>query len=158
MTEKQKVSFEKIIGAIPVNSREAYREVAEYIMSLGYNPRLNGGETYADFIKSKHRKTIMKIETGKTPRLAIRFDALPVCSGIFKEAVEKRKMSYCPKCKYKCNGNNGISKKYVLPDGRECYICNVVIDIPAFNAENVSKIKEVLKIQDEHLMSLIPKK
>jgi hypothetical protein len=155
MTEKQRISLEKIISALPENRQEAFREIAEYVMSLGYSPKMNPRGTYADFVKSKHKKTIMKIDTiGDTPRLAIRFDAIPVCFGILQEAVEKRakecgKYNSCSKC----DGSGEYLKKYTLPNGRECYICNAVIDIPAFNVENIPEIKEALRIQDEFLMS-----
>ena len=41
MTEKQEKSLNKIITALPADCHEAYREIAEYVMSLGYNIKLN---------------------------------------------------------------------------------------------------------------------
>ncbi|MDR0324689.1 MAG: hypothetical protein LBI19_01165 [Oscillospiraceae bacterium] len=161
MTEKQKINLQKILFALPDDYREAYREVAEYAMSLGYNPKLNPGETYADFVKSKNRRTVMKIDTNGQPRLAVRFDALPVCTGIFEEAVEHRRKP-CITREYnhcaRCEGTWG--SKYTLPDGKEYVICSTVIDIPAFSvsnisADSISAVKEALKVQDDYLMSLI---
>ena len=161
MTEKQKISLDTIISAVSDDYRDSFRQVAEYAISLGYNPKLNAKKTYADFIKSKHGKTLMKIDTDPKfpPRLAIRFDALPVYSGIFLEAIEYRvdlleQMGHkvrCWGCK-KCDGTIGY--KYKLSDGREGFLCGRgVIDIPSFAAEHISKIKDALKVQDDFLMS-----
>ena len=162
MTEKQKTSLETIIAALPDYSQQAFREIAEYVISLGYTPTLNKKKTYVDFVKSKHKKTIMKIDTTyHAPRLAIRFNALPVCTDIFQKAVEGR-LKICgsyDSCK-KCDRTFGDI--YVLPGGKKVRICNAVIDIysavadiPFLSAENITEIKEALKMQDEWLISQI---
>ena len=162
MTEKQKTALETIISALPDYSQGAFREIAEYAMSLGYTPKLNKKNTYADFIKSKHKKTIMKIDAAyQAPRLAVRFNALPVCTGIFQMAVEER-LKICGSygsCKT-CAGTFGDI--YTLPNGKKVRICNAVIDvysavssIPFFSAANIAEIKEALKLQDDFLMSQV---
>ena len=165
MTEKQNYAFNKIINAISGDNKSAFREVAEYAISLGYMPKLNANETYADFIKSKVKKMIMKIDTDfkYPPRLAINFFAIPEYTGIFAEAIEFRvhllaqhgHTARCWGCK-KCDGTRGY--QYKFPDGREIFLCGAgAIDIPSFGAENVTLIKNALKIQDEFLMSEIKK-
>jgi len=153
MTEKTKIKLNNVISKFSKEYQGLFREIAEYIISLGYNPKVNAGETYADFIKSKHGKTIMKIEMGydnpSIPRLSIRFDALPVCSGIFQEAIEHF-IERCSRCR-KCTGKLG--NKYVLPDGREIFPCRAVIYMPFFNADNLSEVKDALKMQDDFLMT-----
>ena len=162
MTEKQKTALETIISALPDYSQKAFREVAEYAISLGYTPKLNKKKTYADFIKSKHKKTIMKIDTAyQAPRLAVKFNALPVCTGIFQKAVEER-LKICgsyESCK-KCGRTFG--DLYTMPNGKEIRICNAVIDvysavsdIPFLSAVNIAEIKEALKLQDDFLTNQI---
>ena len=165
MTEKQKYALNKIITALPDNCRETFREVAEYAVLLGYMPKLNAKETYADFIKSKHGRTILKIDINAAPpRLALRFDALRVYSGIFQEAVENRVnllegcswfTGNCHNCG-KCDRTQGYS--YELSDGRKGFFCGSgVIDMPLFGDEHIAEIKNALKTQDDYLMSLFAK-
>ena len=64
MTAKQEYALNKVITALPDDCRGAFREVAECAMSLGYMPVIRGKrEDYADFIKSKLKRTILKIGT-----------------------------------------------------------------------------------------------
>ena len=158
MTEKTRIKLDNVISKFPAEYQESYRGITEYVISLGYNPKVNAGETYADFVKSKHGKIIMKIECGyekppasKIPRLNIRFDVLPTLFGMFEDAFLQFKKSHCPKCG-KCNGKFGL--KYMLSNENEVYTCRSTIYIPSFNTDNISEIKEVLKAQDEHLIRL----
>ena len=158
MTEKARIKLENVISKFPAEYQELYRNIAEYVISLGYSPKVNAGETYADFVKSKHGKIIMKIECGyekppalKIPRINIRFDVLPNLSGMFEDAVLQFKKSHCPKCG-KCNGTFGV--KYTLSNEKEVYTCRSTIYMPSFDTNNLSEIKEVLKAQDEHLVRL----
>jgi len=163
VTAKQKYAFDKIINAVSGDKYDAFREVAEYVISLGYMPKLNTGETYVDFIKSKVKRMIMKIDTDfkYPPRLTINFFAIPEYTGIFAEAIEYRvgllaglgHTARCWGCK-KCDGTRGY--KYEFPDGRKIFLCGVgAIDIPSFDTENVTQIKDALKIQDEFFMNEI---
>ena len=158
MTEKTKIKLNNVISKFPNEYQELYRDITEHVISLGYNPKVNAGETYADFVKSKHGKIIMKIECGyekppllKIPRLNIRFDVLSILSGIFEDAFLQYKKSHCPKCG-KCDGKFGV--KYILSSKNEVYTCRSTIYIPSFDACNLTEIKEVLKTQDEHLIKL----
>ena len=161
MTEKQKYAFNKIIAALPDDCREAFREVAEYAISLGYMPVLKGSKKdYIDFTKSKVKRTILKIDAAPaSPRLAIKYFALPAYSGIFYEGVEVRvnlleEMGHKVRCWGcgKCDGTQGYN--YVLCDGREGFLCGGgLLDLAGFSAENVSEIKAALKAQDDYFMS-----
>ena len=159
ITEKQKYALNQVITALPDKYREAFRGVAEYTVSLGYAPKLNAKGTYADFVKSKHGKTILKIDTAASPpRLAIRFDTLLEYSGMFQEAVENRvdlleKSDWfkgsCHGCG-KCDGTQGYA--YALNDGRKGFFCGSgVIDLPPFDDESISAIKDALKAEDDYL-------
>jgi len=158
MTQKTGIKLENVISKFPKEHQELFRDIAEYVISLGYNPKVNAKETYADFVKSKHGKIILKIECGyekppatKIPRLNIRFDVLPKLFGIFEDALLQFKKSHCPKCG-KCHGKFGL--KYTLSNGNEVYTCRSTIYIPSFDTNNMPEIKEVLKAQDEHLIRL----
>ena len=167
MTEKQKDTLEKIISALPNNFREAFREVAEHAISLGYMPVAKGTKTtYADFTKSKIKRTILKIDlTVDPPRLGMKFYAISEYFGIFQEAIEERiryysKLKYeitshCTGCMHiksgKCKGAQGYT--FIFPDGRQGFICGFcVIPLPSFTAENVPEVKEALKLQDDYFM------
>ena len=160
MTEKQKNALENVISALPDDCRESYLEVAEYAISLGYMPVLKGSrQDYADFTKSKIKRTILKINTNPDFRwLAIKFYALPTYTGIFQEAVDAR-LAYWNKLGYeahcfgcgKCDGTHGY--KCNLPDGKQGFLCGFgMIPLPTFCSENISEVKEALKVQDEFYM------
>lgn len=169
ITEKQKYAINKIISNMPDDLREIYREIAEYAISLGYMPTIKGvNETYADFSKSKVKRTILKIDTDPNfpPRLAMKFFAIPVYSAIFQEALRERinvlerlkcapvSLS-CGGCG-KCDGTHGYY--YTYPDGRKVFLCGMeVITVPSFCADNISEVKEALKTQDEFFMEHISK-
>jgi len=152
VTEKTKIKLDHVISKFSDEYKALFQEITEHIISLGYTAKVNVKETYADFVKSKHGKTIMKIECGydnpQIPRLSIRFDALPVCSGHFQEAIEHF-IEGCPSCR-KCNGRFG--NKYVLSDGREVFPCRATIYMPFFNTDTLSEVKEALSIQDDFLI------
>ena len=167
MTEKQKNALNETIAALPDEYQKIFREAAEYTASLGYMPVKKGTKwTYTDFVKSKVNRTILKIDFNATPpRLGMKFFAIPEYTGIFEKAI-KGALEYYAKLKYEikphCTGcmqrRNGRCKEpqgYIisLPDGKQGFICGFgIITIPSFAAENVSKIKEALKIQDEFFM------
>jgi len=163
MTAKQKYAFDKVIGATSGDVQDAFREVAEYAISLGYMPKLNADETYADFIKSKVKRMLIKIDTDfkYPPRLAMNFFAISAYTGIFAEAIEYRtnlltQLGHTPRCWgcKKCDGSRGYN--YEPPDGRKIFLCGRgAIDIPSFGIENVTQIKDALKIQDEFFMNEI---
>ena len=95
MTEKQKYALDKIISKLPEENRQAFRDVAEYAISLGYMPVLKGGETYTDFTKSKTKRTILKINAScKPPCIGIKFYATPEYVGVFREALEASVRTY----------------------------------------------------------------
>jgi len=159
MTEKHKYALNKIISSLPENLRETYKEIAEYAISLGYMPVIKGkNETYVDFVKSKIKRTILKIDINPNllPRLAIKFYALDTYSGIFEKAIDERilywkKLGYKTQCFGcgKCDGTHGY--KITLPDGEKGFLCGFgVLSLPTLNVENISEVKEALRIQDEY--------
>ena len=167
MTEKQKNTLNETIIALPNEYQKEFREIAEYTISLGYMPVKKG--TYTDFVKSKVKRTILKIDFNpKIPRLGMKFYAIPEYTGIFGEAI-KNALEYYSKLKYEikpyCTGcmqrRNGRCKEpqgYIisLPDGKQGFICGFgMITLPSFTEENVREIKEALKIQDEFFMKNI---
>ena len=156
MTQKQTAALEKIIAALPDAYKESFREVAEYAISLGYMPALKGGQTYVDFSKSRIGRTILKIDVNpKSPRLAMKFFAIPVYTGIFECAVTERlaywhKLEYEAKCFNcgKCDGTQGYT--VTLPDGRQGFLCGFgMLSLPSFGEEHMVVVKEALRIQDE---------
>ena len=116
MTEKQKNALDTILMALPDDCRESYREIAEYVIGLGYMPVLKGArKDYADFINAKLKRTILKINTNPDYRwIAIKFYAISDYSGILQQAIDERiaywnKLGYDTKCFGcgKCDGTQG---------------------------------------------------
>jgi len=162
MSEKQEYALHKILSSLPDDCREPFREVAEYAISLGYVPKLNAKETYADFNSTKTKRIILKIDAAATPpRLAMQFCPMPAYSGIFYDAIVERvgilvQMGHTPRCWGcgKCDGTEGHT--YVLSDGKTGFLCGRgVMTLPSFCAENVSEVKAALKAQDDYLLGSI---
>jgi len=161
VTKKQKLALETTMAALPDGCREAFRKVAEFAVSLGYMPVLKGAKnTYADFTKSRIRRTILKIDTDPKfpPRLAAKFFAMPSYSGIFLEGIghfvdlllQHGHVSRCWGCG-KCDGSQGY--RYELPDGRKGFLCgNGLVSLPSFRAENVPEVVAALRAQDEYFV------
>lgn len=157
MTEKQKNALNTILSQLPDDCRESYREIAEYVISLGYMPSLKGArKDYADFTNSKLKRTILKINTNPNYRwIAMKFYAIPEYKGVFQDAINER-LSYWSKLGYeakcfgcgKCDGTHGY--KCTLSDNKKGFLCGFgVIPIPTFKSENIVEVKQALKIQDE---------
>ena len=161
MTEKQKILIDGLINAMPESDRKTYREIAEYVISLGYLPKkLGKGCEYLAFSKSKVGKTIIKILAGYNEvidkngvsMLSIKFFASPTYSEIFQKGVERVVItcSGCYGCG-KCDGTHGYT--YTYPDGRKLFRCgSELIRLAPISAENVPEIKDLLKKQDEFWM------
>jgi hypothetical protein len=156
MTAKQQQALETILAALPEDMWESGREVAEYAVSLGYMPAIKGvRKDYADFTKSKVKRTILKINTDPNfCGLGMKFYAIPAYTGIFADAIAMRlrywdKLGYearCFGCGH-CDGTHGY--KCTLPDGRAGFLCGWgVLPLPAFRAEHIPAIKEALRVQD----------
>ena len=154
MTDKTKIKLDNVIAKFPGEYQPIYREIIDYAVSLGYTAKINKNETYADFIKSKHGKIIMKIECGykgsQIPRLNLRLDAMHPYEGIFKKALEHR-ISFCQHCN-RCHGSIGI--KYVFPNGETGYVCSATIYLPDFSANDIPAVKNALMIQDTFLIQI----
>jgi hypothetical protein len=163
MTEKQQYAYDKILSNLPDDCREYYCDIADYAISLGYMPVLNKGETYTDFLKNKINRYILKITANPKAKkdshwIALQFYALHEYTGIFKTALDKRisilkSMGHEPGCWGcgKCDGTWGY--QFIRSDGKQGFLCGAgVLQFPWFSAENVSEVKEALKIQDDYLM------
>ena len=160
MTARQKNALDKIIAVLPDELRESYLEIAQYAVSLGYMPVIRGKrEDYADFVNSKLKRTILKINTNPDFRwIAIKFYALHEYTGIFRQAIDAR-LAYWNKLGYdahcfgcgKCDGTHGYP--CALPDGRDGFLCGFgVVPLPAFRPENIPEVKAALKVQNEHFL------
>ena len=158
MTTKQTDAFNKIISMLPDNCRNRFREIAEYAISLGYMPAIKGTrKDYADFSNSKLKRTILKIKADPKfpPYLEIKFYALPEYSAYFLKAIEDRiatwnRLKYDFRCFGcgKCNGTEGYT--FTLPEGRTGFLCGFgLLPLPPLSEENISEVKEALKIQNE---------
>lgn len=157
MTEKQKNALNTVLSALPDDCRESYREIAEYVISLGYMPALKGTrKDYADFTNGKLKKTILKINTNPDfCCISIKFYSIPHYTGVFQEALDERlaywgKLGYEAKCFGcgKCDGTHGY--KCTLPNGKKGFLCGFgLIPMPTFRAENIEEVKEALKLQHE---------
>jgi hypothetical protein len=158
MTPNQQQALDAVLAALPNDCREGYRELAEYAVSLGYMPSLKGvRKDYADFTKSRTKRTILKINTDPKFRgVAMKFFALPAYTGIFADAIAERlrywgKLGYearCFGCGH-CDGKQGYG--CALPDGRAGFLCGWgVVPLPGFGAAHLSEVKEALRIQDEY--------
>jgi hypothetical protein len=164
MTDKQKLAFDETIAAIPDESREDFKRIAEYAVSLGYMPVSKGKGTYTDFVKSKVKRTIMKIDLNPhPPRLGLKFYALPEYFGVFKKALDERVEVYnrlkyqinphCIGCMQRRNGRCGKPQGYTLtlPDGKQGFLCGFgVIPLPPFTAGDVPGIIDALRLQDAY--------
>ena len=171
MTEKQEYALDKIISKLPEENKQTFRDVAEYAISLGYMPVIKGNETYADFTKSKTKRTILKIYASyKPPCIGIKFYAIPEYGGVFKEALEASvknhyRLNYeikphCTGCMQRRNGRCNEPQGYtiVLPDGKQGFLCGFgIVPLLSFTVENVQEVKEALKLQDEFFMKQISK-
>jgi hypothetical protein len=160
MTKKQEEALDKIISVLPDNVRESCREVACYAVSWGYMPSLKGThKNYLDFTKIKTKRTILKIQTNpKFPCLEMKFYAIPAYSAFFQRAVDERLLTW-NRLKYevrcfgcgKCDGTDGY--KVTLIDGKQGFLCGFgLLPLPLFSTENVTEVKEALRIQDAFFM------
>ena len=164
MTEKTRTKLDNFILENPEEYRGFVKELAEYAISLGYNPKFQKNISCVDFIKSKNGRTIMKIyancnphglaSDGK-PHLRIRFDGLPICTGLFEEAAKLCHSVCMAHCNSQSNCNRANAIKYTLSDNSVVLgTCQQIRDIPKYNIEDLPLIKESLKIQDAYLMEL----
>ena len=158
MTEKTRKKLEDLISKFPDEYKNFFREIFDYLVSLGYNPKFSANLGSAEFSKSKHGRSIMKVyppyNPDGMPHLRLRFDGLPVCTGLFEEAVEIMR-SNCERCNHydRCNGANAI--KYTMSNGSEVLgSCQPIRDIPKYSVDELPLIKDALKIQDIYLMGL----
>lgn len=152
--------MDTIITKLPSESQEAYRNIGEYAVSLGYKPVLKGAkQQYVIFNKSfpnKTSRTILKIvaEVEKTPvyyAMEVRFFAnTPPYPPKFQQAIDSYdktgwmvECNNCDHCKqsqvYYVQSNDGYRKSAG---------CISLIHMSSLSAEDVPDIKEALKKVD----------
>ena len=165
MTEKQKYAIDTIIAKTPDEYKAAFKEIAEYAVSLGCIPSIKGAkEQYVSFLKRysapKFSRVLLKIVVDlpkNPPHIEMKFFALtPPYSPYFKQAIENWIDAWgfgefnppCSKCG-KCDGTQVYSSSY--PDGEERNLCGYtsLLYMPPVCAENVGEIKDALKTQDD---------
>lgn len=167
MTKKQTEAYNQIVSALPDNSRDSYREIADYAISLGYMPVTKGvREDYADFTNSRLKRTILKIKApnAKFPEyLEMKFYALPECSAYFQKAIEDRivtwnrlKYDFCCFGCGKCDKTEGYT--VTLPDGKAGFLCGFgLLPLPPLCTENIEDVKDALRLQHEFFIKQFTK-
>ncbi len=163
MTEKQQQALDTVFSTLPEECRESYREIADYVISLGYKPVLRGvHKDYVDFVSSKLKRALLKISADPAQHwIGAKFYALPAYHGIFQDAVNLRlaqweRLGYPAKC-FGCGGCKGKPLGYscVLPDGTKGFLCGYgMILLPGFGTEQIPEVKEALRLQHEFFLRL----
>lgn len=166
MKVKHKEILDELFSNIEGKYAAMFRDLAEYAVSLGYNPvRNKTKDITVDFRKSKIKKTIIKMEAHEQnhdgykygerniPGLRLRFFAAKEYSDIFKDGIRRvieefgGKYTGCYGCG-RCDGTEGYT--YTYPDGRQVYRCgSELISIFDFEEKDLPEIKKLMKIQDD---------
>lgn len=174
MNEKHRVILNELLSNIDVKYNEMFLELAEYAISLGYNPvRNKTRDVTIDFRKNKVKKTILKMESKEQkhdgykynerniPGVRLRFFAAKEYSDIFKQGIQnvieeyEGKYTGCYGCG-RCDGTEGYN--YMYPDGRQVYRCgSELISIFNFTEKDIPEIKKLLKIQDHYYIEKMVK-
>jgi hypothetical protein len=174
MNEKHRVILNELLSNIDVKYKDMFLELAEYAISLGYNPiRNKTSDITIDFRKNKVKKTILKLETKEQkhagykcnerniPGLRLRFFAAKEYSNIFKDGIKnvieefEGKYTGCYGCG-RCDGTEGYN--YIYSDGRQVYRCgSELISVFDFTEKDIPEIKKLLKIQDHYYIEKIGK-
>lgn len=174
MNNKQSIVLEELLTTMDENYKSLFLELAEYAISLGYNPVRNKTQDVTiDFRNNKTKSTIMKVEVKeqkhdgyqygerKIPGLRLRFFASNEYSDIFKFGIKRvienfdGKYTGCYGCG-RCDGTQGYT--YVYPDNRTVFRCgSELISIFDFSHNNVPEIKQLMKTQaDYYLRNNLP--
>lgn len=160
MTEKQQQALDTVFSTLPEECRESYREIADYVISLGYKPVLRGvHKDYVDFVSSKLKRALLKISADPAQHwIGAKFYALPAYHGIFQDAVNLRlaqweRLGYPENALAAADAKGGLS--CILPDGTKGFLYGYdMIPLPGFGAEQVPEVKEALRLQHELFLRL----
>jgi len=166
MKEKSKLLIDEFLEAIPAQYHAIFSELAEYADALGYTPKRNKTKQLSfDFVKSKVKKTVMKMEVhdnsieSRPPGLRFKFYASDDYSNIFKDGIKRvieefeGKYTGCYGCG-QCNGSEGYT--YVYPDGKRIFRCGTeLIAVYNWNEGHLDEMKRLLKVQDDFWMNRI---
>jgi hypothetical protein len=164
MNEKQKLILAELLTGIDDPYHAIFLELAEYAVSLGYNPvRNKTHDVTIDFRKNKIKKTIMKMEAREQkhdgyqfgerniPGLRLRFYASKNYSDIFKKGIQRviedfdGRYTGCYGCG-RCDSTEGYT--YVYPDGRKVFRCGSdLVSIFDFAKQDIPEIKLLMKNQ-----------
>ena len=95
MTEKQQQALDTVFSTLPEECRESYREIADYVISLGCKPVLRGvHKDYVDFVSSKLKRALLKISADPilSQRITVFFRMLSACGSPNGNGWDTRKM------------------------------------------------------------------
>jgi hypothetical protein len=166
MKEKHEIILEELFSTVDEKYAAMFRELAEYAVSLGYNPiRNKTSDITIDFQKNRIKKKIMKMEAHEQkhdgykygerdiPGLRLRFFAANEYSDIFKHGIQRvieefgGKYTGCYGCG-RCDGTEGYT--FVYPDGRQVFRCgSELISVFDFGEKDIPEIKNLMKVQDD---------
>lgn len=167
MNDKQRAVTEQLLSQLDDSYRTIFAELAEYAVSLGYNPVRNKTQDVTiDFRNNRVKKTIMKFEVREQkhdgykygernhPGLRLRFYASSDYSELFRHGIRnvieefEGRYTGCYGCG-RCDGTEGYT--YLYPDGRQVYRCgSELISIFDFSKDNIPEIKKLLSQQAEY--------
>lgn len=174
MNEKINKMINKCLNEFPADSKNMFRELSEYAVSLGYTPKwvkirvegkaINGNSL--TFTKSKVNRTLMKIKPSGNPHspnmpcLVLTFFASADYSELFRQGIQRVIEEFdgrytgcygCGKCKDKLQGYT-----YIYSDGRNVFRCGgELIELPPISENDISEVKKLMKTQDDFFLKLI---
>ena len=169
MTEKQKIKIDELIGILPDNEKDMYREIAEHAVELGYLPSKAKNLSDPVAFSKKANNCFRKLCQISPPNPAkqqentvfsLSFYTVTEYSEIFHEAVKKACESR--KTKVGVNGCGNCIKRYgqctgytyIYPCGKKIMCCHdKLITLPTINAEYLDEIKNMMKTHHERWMA-----
>lgn len=158
-TPKQRELVESFLLSLSDELRPVYRELAEYLSELGYNPKRE--KSNLSFKHEAHNKQIAKMKADKNaPHFALRFSA---CRGLTERfdgivaawmAKNPTRAALCPSggCRY-CSGK---PETHVYSRGvggeRKTHCGAYALDIPNLTAGDLDEIKKLIDEEHAYLM------
>lgn len=167
MNDKHVAIINEFLPSIDTNYHPMFLDLAEYSVSLGFNPvRNKTHDVSIDFRNNKIKRAIMKMEAKEQkhdgftygardiPGLRLRFFAAKEYSEIFKRGIQnvieefEGRYTGCYGCG-RCDGTEGYIYQY--PDGRQVYRCgSELLSIFDFSEQDIPENKKLLKMQADY--------
>ena len=162
-TKKQEELLNSFLSTLGDELGGVYREIADYLSELGYNPRKE--HSSLSFKHTKHNKQIAKMGTRndkiRSPFFALRFSACRGYSERFADVVRENIVKYPKKsancivdtCGW-CAGKPGTHVyTYKFPDGETRSHCGAyALEIPFVARGDVDEIKKLINEEHEYLL------